>query len=511
MHTTSPPTVRGLLAEPVLRLIPRLSGDGLDAPLAWAHSSDLTDPTPFLTGESLLLTTGTQFPAERNGDDEAADDAPYYEAYVDRLVRAGVVALGFGLEVIREGTPAALVEACRQRGVALVEVPYEIPFLALIRWVADRITARERERDAWTLRAQRAVSVAALTTGTLAAVARALAEQVEGVVVLVSSTGDVLHDERAVSLRPEPLTEEARRIIGRGSRASVEVELPDWDGFATVQTLGPRGSLRGAIGVAGTGRNDAAMQAVVTSAVAIAEVLLGYGDSERHLDQRLGGVIVRLLLDGQVAAATAVAAEFAAPLPDPLRVGLLTLDAELPDVTRGRLVDALTRDRLAFVDDRGDRLVFVSAATAIDGLTTVIRDLPIFAGLAVGLSAVLAPAEAPAGLAQATRVLTQTTEPGLSVFGDSIGGLLDDLWSPAAENLARRRLAALAGEQGDLVACSRLWLDHNGHWESAAREAGLHRHTLKARIARVGSLLGLDLDTFAGRAELWALLQASRA
>jgi len=519
--TTSAPTIRGLLAEPALRLLPRFAAEGPELPIDWAHSSDLTDPTPFLSGHTLLLTTGTQFPADATDDspvDRAGPDGggAFYERYVDRLIQAGVVALGFGLEVIREGTPEALVEVCARRGLTLVEVPYEVPFIALIRWVADRISARERERDSWTLRAQRAVSVAALTSGTLNAVARALADQVEGAVIVLSSAGDVILDERSVPVGAEPvglepMVVEGRRMLGRGSRASLDVALPGWGGFATVQTFGQRSSLRGAIGVAGRGRNDVATQAVVTSAVAIAEVLLGYGYSERHLEQRLGGVIVRLLLEGQVTAAAAVAAEFRTPVPDALRVGLIGLPDDFGDGGRERLIDALARERLAFVDDRGQRIVFVIAASSTERLTRLVGGSDVFRDLPVGLSAVLAPPEATAGLAQATRVISQNREAGLAVFGDSVGGLLDDLWSPAAENLARRRLEVLAGETGDLIRCSRLWLDHNGHWESAARDAGLHRHTLKARIARVGSLLSLDLETFAGRAELWALLQASRS
>ncbi len=503
MLTTTAPTVRGLLAERDLRLIPRLEGTGLDTSIAWVHSSDLPDPTPFLTGDTMLLTTGTQFPAD--------DDADYYSRYVARLTGAGVVALGFGLEVIREGTPTSLVAACVEHGITLVEVPYEVPFIALIRWVADRISARDRERDSWTLRAQRAVSIAALTTGTLAAVARALAEQVSGAVVVLSSTGDVVLDDRVAPVSLDPLVTEGRRMLGRGSRASAEATLPDWDGFATVQTLGPRGVLRGAIGVAGTGKHDVATQAVVTSAVAIAEVLLGYGDSERRIGQRAGAVILRLMLDGQLPAVVALAAEFDSPLPDPLRVGIASPPEGSSDALRSQIVDALTRDGLSFADDRVDRIVFVSTADSLARLSRLIEGVPAFARLSVGLSAVLAPSDAPTGFAQATRMLAQREEPGLAVFGESTGGLLDELWSPAAENVARKRLAVLLGEPGDLVECSRVWLDHNGHWESAAREAGLHRHTLKARISRVGALLQLDLDEFSQRAELWALLQASRA
>ena len=538
---TSPPTVNGLLAAPGLRLISRLAGSGCSEPLDWVHSSDLTDPTPFLTGHTMLLTTGTQFPAE--------DDDRYYAAYADRLVAAGVVAVGFGLEVIRDGTPAALVTACAERDITLVEVPYEVPFIALIRWVADRITARERERDAWTLAAQRAVSVAALTTGTLDGIVRVLAEQVGGEVMVFGADGEIaLHEPRSGSrVHVAALEAEALRMLARRTRASAEVPLPSWSGFATVQTLGPRGALRGAIAVVGRGRNDLALQAVVTSAVAIAEVLLGRRDEEHRLERRIAGMIVTLMLDGHVSAADAIARELGRSLPEPLRVGVLGVGqpSGLPGGGLGRVPGARAGDPAAdagFVDAiealshllapwsgvvgaRAGSVVFLVEDGAEDALRTAVANPGILQGVAIGLSETLEPDQAAAGLAQATRMLAVSaggvsagaisaggvSAGGVFVFGMATSGVLDGLWAAGADAVADRRLAVLAGEPGDLVACARVWLAHNGHWESAAREAGLHRHTLKARVNRVAVLLRLDLDQFAGRAELWALLEASRA
>jgi purine catabolism regulator len=54
------------------------------------------------------------------------------------------------------------------------------------------------------------------------------------------------------------------------------------------------------------------------------------------------------------------------------------------------------------------------------------------------------------------------------------------------------------------------WLQHNTQWEPAARDLGIHRHTVKALVRYAAKLLDLDIDTFAGKAELWALLQADR-
>ncbi len=46
--------------------------------------------------------------------------------------------------------------------------------------------------------------------------------------------------------------------------------------------------------------------------------------------------------------------------------------------------------------------------------------------------------------------------------------------------------------------------------ESAATALGVHRHTLRSRIAQAGGLLDIDLSTFPARAELWTLLQTAR-
>src|SRR5215207_6030086 len=113
------PTVQTLLDRTELALTLLTPGralpDGaLDAGVPWAHSSDLADPTPFLEAGTLLLTTGTQF-----GSDSGSDDRAGFDAYVARLRLGGIVALGYGTEVVREGTPDELVAACTTHGLPL--------------------------------------------------------------------------------------------------------------------------------------------------------------------------------------------------------------------------------------------------------------------------------------------------------------------------------------------------------------------------------------------------------
>lgn len=109
--------------------------DGGDAhPVQWVHVSDLSDPTPFLTPRTVILTTGSQFskPLERV---EAA-------AYVRRLREAGTTALGVGVGVQWDRIPPPIIEACERQQLPLFRVPYDTPFIAVVRTAARLIEAQ---------------------------------------------------------------------------------------------------------------------------------------------------------------------------------------------------------------------------------------------------------------------------------------------------------------------------------------------------------------------------------
>jgi purine catabolism regulator len=111
-------TVAGLIDELGLKLV---SGqDSAAAHVRWVHSTELLDPTPWLKGGELLLTTGIQL-----------DGAPAQRAFVDRLCDRGVAGLGFGTGFAHRRLPAALVKAAQKRSLPLFEVPYELPFIAI--------------------------------------------------------------------------------------------------------------------------------------------------------------------------------------------------------------------------------------------------------------------------------------------------------------------------------------------------------------------------------------------
>src|SRR3954462_6433423 len=112
-------TLRELLQDlPAVELV--CGEEGADQPVRWVHISELTDPTPWLSGGELLLTTGLQLEgAEEQG------------AYVERLATHGLAGVGFGTGFTHEAVPDGLRDAAAALDFPLFEVPYEVPFIAV--------------------------------------------------------------------------------------------------------------------------------------------------------------------------------------------------------------------------------------------------------------------------------------------------------------------------------------------------------------------------------------------
>ena len=92
-----------------------LAGESsLDLPIRWVHMTELLDPTPWLSGGEVLLTTGMQL-----------DTPARQREFIELLADHQLAGLGFGTGFGHEQVPAALVEAAREREFPVFEVPYE--------------------------------------------------------------------------------------------------------------------------------------------------------------------------------------------------------------------------------------------------------------------------------------------------------------------------------------------------------------------------------------------------
>jgi purine catabolism regulator len=126
-------TVRQLLGQQRVRLRLRAGAAGLDREVRWAHASDLPEPWQYLARDEALLTNGTGMTA----DPEAQT------RFVARLERAGVSALGYGLETGPPLSDEAVHEADRV-GLPLFTLDRQARFSALAQLVADANASHER-------------------------------------------------------------------------------------------------------------------------------------------------------------------------------------------------------------------------------------------------------------------------------------------------------------------------------------------------------------------------------
>jgi purine catabolism regulator len=500
------PTLRALLARGGLHLTlanaDSVDAEALDRSIRWVHSSDLADPTPFLSEGLVLLTTGTQF-------QDSPDDAAVAHAYVHRLAARGVLGLGFGTEVVRAGIPPALVDACRDERMPLFEVPYRTPFIAVARANAEAIAAQAYARRSWALAAQRAIALAALRPDGLGATVAELAKQLDTWVGMYDAAGELSREHPAGGLdaaTAESLRGEVTGVLHRGARAGSSLRIGETP--FSLQTLGRGGHLRGVIAIAASDL-DQEGRGVVTSVIAMAGLAL---EQQQGLSRARGALragIVQTLLADDPGLARRIARDLWGPLP-PAPVSVSVTDAV---ATR---IDAVAELLELRVDERRGSLFF---GRVDDGLVLVTHagDLGVVHELAERF-------DVPAGVSEPTgydgfaaalgqaRVARDRGGAGVTAFADvARSGVLSAL-GDEARALAAAELAPLtahdAAEGTRLVETLQAWLDADCSHEASARFLGVHRHTVRTRLALVERVLARDLSSFATRAELWAALRA---
>ena len=517
------PTLRLLLADPNLGLTllehtdasaadPITRAARLDRTVEWVHSSDLIDPTPFLSADHVLLTTGTQF-----GSDPAADAD--YRPYVQRLHERGITALGFGTDVVRDGTPDGLIAACRTLGLPLFEVPYRTPFIAVARAAGDLVAEDRYARATWALKAQRAIALAALRPDGLSATLAELSAQLGHWVALFDASGtlDRVFPRATFAAAPTALAtvqQEARRLLARGQRSSSTVDAGGET--LTLQTLGGHDHLRGVLALGGALALDQASTEVVTSVIALAGLALEQNNALDRAQGLLRSGLLNTLLAGDQTLVDQISRQMWGALPDP---PVLVAVVDVPAVRR----DAITEYLELRVDDSPGQLFFArqddTVVLCLDRAANgILLNLCALFELHAGLSEPTGYRQLPRALDQAHQALARARESAPGVTDFSIvarQGVLALLARTDAREVGLATLAPVMAHDrahgSELLATVRAWLVCNGHFGEAAAQLGVHRHTVRTRIQQAEQLLARDLGSFPARADVWAALLATDA
>src|SRR6478609_2949720 len=481
--------------------------------LRWVEPSELEDPTPYLLDGEFLLTAGLPF-VGGGGSEEAVD------AYVQRLVRARVGALGFGLEPYFEAVPDAVVRACRRHNLTLVAIPGNIPFAALGLEFSRLLESDNAKTFRQLADTNRQLMRAVLSARPEHELLAALVQRVPVWAMLVGADGRV-RARAGSGVEAATLQPLLDRLLG-GSGPRVEMDTFNVPGSALVfghPLRSTRDANLGALVLGTDAPLTPAQNSVVSSAVGLLELLvrqrtsgslapsqlatslLLHPDSlasggARHINglrdllaqstssTRSGPLrVVQGIRVGQASGRTAEG-----PVRELLQWRRLldTKLVELTDygfaaITRLRVDDAL----LADVEKLGWRLV-VGEPTELTGL--------------------------PAAYQRATSLRSQVQRSGHSIRADevswSVTGLLGrEAGTLLAERLLQPVLALEPDRRHPLLSVLRGWLSENGSWDASAKLLGLHRNSVRRQIGVLGELLQMDLNQAQVRAELWIALQ----
>ncbi|MFJ8792907.1 helix-turn-helix domain-containing protein [Streptomyces sp. NPDC102462] len=189
---TPPVPLAALLAREDLALRQIAGPSGPQVAVHWAHTSEMSDPYPYLLGGELLLTAGVHIPEAAASDGGApgrAGPGDYFDAYVSRIVAAGGAALGFGVAPVHDTVPRALVAACEAYGLPLVEVPPQTTFSAVARAVWQLMAQARLAELRRVTEAQRSLASAAARPDPVPAVLRRLAQRLGGRACLYGPDG----------------------------------------------------------------------------------------------------------------------------------------------------------------------------------------------------------------------------------------------------------------------------------------------------------------------------------
>ncbi|MGT2462063.1 PucR family transcriptional regulator [Sinomonas atrocyanea] len=440
--------------------------------LTGVHVSELEDPTVFLDGGELLLTVGMQL-AGRDGP-ERAEAA---RAYVARLVAGRVAALGLGLGSGHSMVPDELREACAEAGLPLLTVPRESPFLAVSRAYWELVRRGGEAELTALLGLQVALTRAASGDDAEPSIVRELAHALGTWVAYLpggerrASCAGPAGEVPAPGLLDELRREAAAlRAAGRGATATVQISA----GPAALYPV-ESGAGRAYLAVGRGGQlapPERHLFLTASTLLAHRAAALRRAEEERA---RGDGMLVALVLAGHDDAARLLAGQMGTALPESVYLAVLATPG-LPDGAAGALaVESGSLLHLLLPAD-APRPRLPSGAHGAWGGPVPLRRVREIAGQVAD-----AARQAPVG--KVVRV-----GHGLELPADE--------WT-----------AALAAAGGELLPTVRAYLKNRGHWEASARDLGVHRNSVRHRMARAGELLGVDFDDPDVAAHLWLALR----
>jgi purine catabolism regulator len=555
MGDTVFPTVRDVIhLDPMQVGAPRVVAgeEHLDRPVRWVHSAEVPDIASLLRGGELVLTTGIGLPADDDG----------IRAFIRELVEVGVA--GLVVELGRRypmAVPRVMAAAAQKLGLPLVELRRPTPFVQITEAVhALIVDAQLTELRASEEIHQRFTELS--VEGAEPAEVVHQAAQLSGCPVVLENLGRKVLAFDAAGGRAEPLLdgwEQHSRRVNVAGRTGY-----DPDAGWLVTTVGARGQdwgrllLRWPGGAAG-GPPGAQPPTRLSILLERAASTLALGRlirrDEEGLERQLHGTLLAALLEHSLPVdEVALRARALGVTLDRRRlIGVVVrprvTEAATPGNSAARAPEDVTATQ-ARLRDLADAATQAVREAKLAGLTSVLDDHVVGALLAVrsaadedaalerfavalrrGREEVLIAAgsgvdslrEARRSLVEARQVAdaarhdTPSSVPVLRLPNVGLAGLLHLLRDePRLQTFVERQLGALLAYDAKhakepLLPTLRIYLESGRNKSIAASAAHLSRPAFYERLARIGRILGADLDSVSACLSLHVALLAWEA
>jgi purine catabolism regulator len=519
-------TVQRLVEDIGLELV--TGEDAAEAPVRWVHITELLDPTPWLSGGELLLTTGIQL-----------DSADKQRDFVGRLARHHLAGLGFGTGFDHPELPEALVAEAGELGFPVFEVPYDLPFIAITEKAFTRLVNEQYEVLQRGIAIHKRLERLILEERGLDEVVRALAAAIGGAVLVLTARGEAmaakafrreLGEEARASLRREVAARCAGEANGNGGgdRAAAVAfapKHPDISGRGLALPVATRGS--GApqawlVAVRDAGGLGDFERLILQQAVTVVALELMRQRVMRDTERRLAGDVLAEALTGRLDqdelqmrlrpfGVRESAAVLVFELDDPasgeplLDRFMTTAGVGALVATRERLLcavvdatdaddplDLAARARKALGAEHGDVRAAASRPAPARALRRSFHEARCALEAAALNGAAAADVASYKDLGAFQLLLSLQDQEALRLYCDNLLGPLENG----------------EGDYGDeLLRSLEVFIEQNGQWERAARQLFCHRHTLRYRIRRIEELTGRDLSRARDRIEFWLALR----
>ena len=526
--------LRDLLRDLDVRLV---AGEaGIDNAVRWVHISEIVDPTPWLSGGELLLSTGLQL-----------ERPEVQREYVKRLAGHRLSGLGLGTGFAHPTIPDAMRETADELGFPLFEVPYEVPFIAVTEKAFTHLVNEHYAVLQRALSAHERLERIVLSERGLDGVAGALASLIGGPAIVFDARGEVLARraaraplrDSAVAALGEELRERARtggrrgfapggELAGRALALPVPRTPQDRPGGPGAAGDGPAPQAW-LVAAKDGGQLTEFDRLTLHQAVTIVALELLRRRVVDDTERRLAGDVLTAMVAGELEGAELARRLEPFGLRDRAAVLILAPARAQKAATEDALARALREEAPAGLVGGTGRFSCALISPPRGGgdeelfaLAERIRArvaLDVGTELGAGAGRIVAAGELRRAFHEARCALEARA---LDVNGSALGlatyrdlGSFQLLLSLQDDEALRLFCDSILdpieeGEGtygGELMRSLEAFIECNGQWEKAARQLYCHRHTLRYRIRRVEELTGRSLDSARDRIDFWLALR----